>query len=386
MTSGQQSSPQDDAVSKEEDDSDDDLEKDLAKVALGTGTKAFEARGWEEANSFLQEASQILQQLPEQKRGFCDIFDLQYKLAVCAFHLQEPLDAEQPLRSLIHQSGRSDKQSGHICDAAHLLSCLYIRIGQIDRARSECEKALQGRRRLLGKRSDAALESTALMAYISTLLQNRARAQSYLAMIPEERRETILEVVEKLLGTGVEQPGLWSLLTVPIVGTPDMGAPHLQSGPSPSSLVLPTRDNRQRSNSPTSRSSATGLWLPNQRAPLSGMRSEDSRSVTIMSLASAEERRELGTMDRKGPSDEFSASSETFSPAALSLNDPPEVNKNLEGRVFSRKEILDKIGCHPKDRIEEAVCDSDYSTLVTVLNKKKNVWRTKFRKHVRPER
>ncbi|KAL8835863.1 MAG: hypothetical protein Q9176_006636 [Flavoplaca citrina] len=386
MTSGQHNLPQDDAVSKEDDDSDDDLEKDLAKVALGTGTRAFEAQGWEEANSFLQEAWQILQQLPEQKRGFCDIFDLQYKLAVCAFHLQEPLDAEQPLRSLIQQSGRSDKQSGHICDAAHLLSCLYIRTDQIDRARSECEKALQGRRRLLGKRSDAALESTALMAYISGLLQNRARAQSYLAMIPEERKETILEVVERLLGTGVEQPGLWSLLTGPIVGTRDMGAPRLQSGLSPSSLVLPTRDNCQYSNSPTSQSSATGLWLPNQRAPPSGTRSEDSPSVTVMSLASAEERRELSAMDRKGPSEAFFASSETFSPAALSLNDPPEVKKNLEGRVLSRKEILDKIGCHPKDRIEEAVCDSDYSTLVTVLNKKKNVWRTKFRKHVRPER
>ncbi|KAL8860925.1 MAG: hypothetical protein Q9178_002680 [Gyalolechia marmorata] len=388
MTSGQQSSPQHDvvSVSKEEDDSDDDLETDLAKVAFGTGTRAFEAQDWEEANSFLQEALQILQQLPEQKRGFCDVFDLQYKLAVCAYHLQEPLDAEQALRSLIHQSGRSDKQNGHICDAAHLLSCLYIRTGQIDRARSECEKALQGRRRLLGKRSDAALESTALMAYISSLLKNRARAQSYLALIPEARRETILGVLETLLGTTAEELGILSLLTGSMVGTPDMSAPRLQSGLSSSSLVLPTRDNRQRSNSTTSQPSATGLWPPNQRAPPSGLRSEDLRSVTVTSFASAEEKMELGAMDSKGPSDDFSASSETFSPAALSLNQSPEVNKNLEGRVLSRREILDKIGCHPKDRIEEAVCDSDYSTFVVVLNKKKNVWRTKFRKHVRPER
>ncbi|KAL8923513.1 MAG: hypothetical protein Q9172_003086 [Xanthocarpia lactea] len=386
MTSGQQSSPQHEVVSvnKEEDDSDDDLETDLAKVALGTGTRAFEAQDWEEAHSFLEEALQILQQLPDQKRGFCDISDLQYKLAVCAYHLQEPLDAEQALRNLIHQSGRSNKQSERICDTAHLLSCLYIRTGQIDRARSECEKALQGRRRLLGKRSDAALESTALMAYISGLLKNRARAQSYLAMIPEARRETILEVVEKLLGTTMEQPGLSSLLTGSIVGTPDMGALRLQSGLCPSSLMLPT--NRQRSNSTTSQSSATGLWLPNQCVPSSGLRSEDLRSVTVTSLASSEEKRELGTMDKKGPSDDFSASSETFSPAALSLNEPPEVNKNLEGRVLSRKEILDKIGCHPRDRIEDAVCDGDYSAFVIVLNKKKNIWRTKFRKHVRPER
>ncbi|KAI4260701.1 MAG: hypothetical protein L6R42_003930 [Xanthoria sp. 1 TBL-2021] len=386
MTSGQQSLPEHDVVSKEGDDSDDDLETDLAKVVFGTGTKAFEAQNWEEANSFFQEALQILQQLSKQKRGFCDIFDLQYKLAVCAYHLQEPSDAEQALRSLVHQSGRSDQQRGHICDAAHLLSCLYIRMGQIDRARSECEKALQGRRRLLGKGSDAALESTALLAHISGLLKSRARAQSYLAMIPEARRETILGVVEKSLGTTVEQPGLSSLLTGSIVGTPDMAAPRLQSGLSSSSLVLPTRDNRQRSYSTTSQSPATGLWLPNQRAPSSGLRPEDLQSVPVTSLASAEEKRKLGATDRKCASDDFSASSETFSPAARSLNEPPEVNKNFEGRLLSRKEILDKIGCHPKDRIEEAVCDGDYSAFIIILNKKKNVWRSRFRKKVRPER
>lgn len=35
------------------DDSDDDLEIDLAKVALDTGSKAFEAQDWKEADSFL---------------------------------------------------------------------------------------------------------------------------------------------------------------------------------------------------------------------------------------------------------------------------------------------------------------------------------------------
>ena len=39
-----------------EDISDDDLDTDLAKAALETGAKAFEARDWMDADSFLQEA------------------------------------------------------------------------------------------------------------------------------------------------------------------------------------------------------------------------------------------------------------------------------------------------------------------------------------------
>ena len=147
-----------------EGDSDDDLDSDLAKAALETGTKAFEAQEWDEAESLLQEVLRILQQLPKKQRGFCDIFGLHYKLAVCAYYTRAPADAEEALLSLVQQSASSDEQRGYIYDATHLLSHLYIRLGQIDRARSECEKVLQARRRLLGKQSDASLESTALMS------------------------------------------------------------------------------------------------------------------------------------------------------------------------------------------------------------------------------
>lgn len=70
-------------------------------------------------------------------------------------------------------------------------------MAQVDRARSECEKALQARRQLLGKQSDASLESTALMAHIYVLLNNRARAKSCLAMIPEARIDAVHKIVEE---------------------------------------------------------------------------------------------------------------------------------------------------------------------------------------------
>lgn len=140
-TSAQRAVQEREAVDAVRGDSDNDLDTDLAKAALDTGTKAFKPQEWEEADSLLQEALQVLQQLPKQRRAICDIFSLHYKLALCAYHTQEPADAEEAPMSQVQQSASSEEQRGYIYDAAHLLSHLYIRMGQVDRARSECEKA-----------------------------------------------------------------------------------------------------------------------------------------------------------------------------------------------------------------------------------------------------
>ena len=107
-TSAQRAVQEREAIDAVGDDSDDDLDTDLAKAALETGTKAFEAQEWEEADSLLQEALRVLQQLPKHQRAFCDIFGLHYKLAVCAYHTQESADADEALMSLVQQSASSD--------------------------------------------------------------------------------------------------------------------------------------------------------------------------------------------------------------------------------------------------------------------------------------
>jgi ankyrin repeat protein len=61
----------------------------------------------------------------------------------------------------------------------------------------------------------------------------------------------------------------------------------------------------------------------------------------------------------------------------------PDLNQD---KALSRKAILDKIGCQPKDRIEDAVCAGDDLALVSLLNKEKGFWRSKLRKRIRPER
>ncbi|KAI9689595.1 MAG: hypothetical protein M1822_010247 [Bathelium mastoideum] len=385
-TSSQFVEQEHDPVDEAEDDSDDDLNTDLAKAALSQGKKAFEAQEWEEAESFLQEAIQVLQQLPKQQRAFCDISAVQYKLAVCAYHTQEPAEAEKALVSLVQQSASSDEQRGHIYDAAHLLSHLYIRTGQVDRARSECEKALQGRRRLLGKRSEASLESTALMAHIYVLLNNGTRAKSYIAMIPEARRDAVLRIVEESLGTTVEQLDSSSSLTRSTFGDSDLALNHAQSRLFASSFGQPL-ENRCYGPEPAmiSQRPATNLqqptqWILSDRAGL-----EDLQSITVTSLSSVGEKSEPRVMQEGRVNENDSEGPGAPSVAARSW-EPLEADEPSKGKTLSRKEIIDRIGCQPKDQIEHAVCDGDHLAFTSLLNRKKGFWRSKLRKRAGSER
>ncbi|KAF7506791.1 hypothetical protein GJ744_011403 [Endocarpon pusillum] len=388
ITSEQHTLPEGKAVDAVGDVSDDDLDTDLAKAALDTGTKAFEAHEWEEADSLLQEALRVLQQLPKQQRAFCDIFVLQYKLAVCAYHMQEPVDAEEALLSLVQQSAISNEHRSYMYDAEHLLSHLYIRMGQVDRARSECEKALQGRRRLLGKQSDAALESTALMAHIYVLLNKRARAKLCLTMIPEARRDAVLRIVEESLGMKVEHLDSPSKPTRSISEGSDLAGKRFQGRLSSSSPESPTEDRCYEApvSAMISQSPAPSLGQSHQRIPSNRAGLEDLQSVAVTSLSSTEERSEPRATDKEKASEYHFSDLEAIGAAPLSPGELPEVYRTSKSKPLSRKEILDKIGCQPRDHIEDAVCDGDHSALASLLKRKNDFWRSKLRKHVRPER
>lgn len=387
--SAQSDLPERELVAAAGDDFDDDLDTDLAKAALETGAKAFEASEWDEADSLLQEALRVLQQLPKQQRAFCDIFGLQYKLAVCAYHMQKPADAEEALMSLVQQSVTSDEQRGYIYSAAHLLSLLYVRMGQIDRARSECEKALQARRRLLGKQSSASLESTALMAHICVLLNNRARAKSYLAMIPEARRDAVKKTVEESLVTNgghLDSIDSSSIRTGSFSEDSGRELQRMKSRLSDSTLA-PPMDNSYYDLLPAtlSQSPAASPRQPHQGIPSNEPSLRDRRPVTI-AFSLIEERREERVIDNERAKENYFAESGALGITAPSQGVPPEAKGNFKGKTLSRKEILDKIGCQPKDRIEEAVCDGDHLVFASLLNRKKDFWGSKLRKRVRSER
>lgn len=348
VTSAQRAGQEREANDVVWDDSDDDLDTDLAKAALVTGTKAFEAQEWEDANSLLQEALKVLQQLPKQQRAFCDIFGLQYKLAVCAYHTQEPVDAEEALMSLVQQSARSDKQRGYICDAANLLSHLYIRMGQVDRARSECEKALQARRRLLGKQSDASLESTALLAHIYVLLNNRARAKSCLAMIPEARRDDVLNIVGESLGTKVVRLDSLPLLTRSISEDSDLAVKRIQSGLSASSLASPMETRWYGPVSAmASQSPAASLRELQERIPSNKAGLEDLPSIKVKCASSADERSESRATEKERAND-YSADPETLAAAAPSPGEPPEANERLRTKLCLGRRHSRRSGANPK--------------------------------------
>lgn len=353
----------------------------------GPGTKAFETQEWEEADSLLQEALQVLQQLPKRQRAFCDVFDLHYRLAVCSYHTQAPVDAEEALMSLVQQSASSDRQREYIYNATHLLSHLYIRMGQLENARMECEKALQARRRLLGKQSDASLESTALMVHIYVLLNNRARAKSYLAMIPEIRRDAIVKGVEESLGTKLEDIELQSPLTRSISDMSDLAITRSQSRTSAASPQLPMEDycfgpvSSRMSQLPTARLRQSHQSITSTQAD-----SEHLRSTTVTSLSSLRSRSGSRTTDKERASEAYSTYPEAVDATLYPLRSPLDEGAAFKGKTLSRKEVLDKIGCQPKDGIEDAVCDGDHPAFANLLSSKKVSWKSKLRKHVRSER
>jgi ankyrin repeat protein/tetratricopeptide (TPR) repeat protein len=393
-------------IASKSDESDDDLDTDLVKAALDTGTKAFKAREWKDAQTLLNEALRVLQQLPLRQRMFCDILDLHYKLAICTYYTQKPPEAEEALTSLVQQSASTDVHRGYIYDATHLLSQLYIRTGQIDRARAECEKALQARRRLLGKRDDASLESLALMAHIYVLQNNRALAKSCLSMIPETKRESILAIVESSLGPTVEHLDFPSLLTTPVPQeSPSSGysVQHNSKRLSGSTVGLGVENRSYGAMSTTMNSPSASPHPFKQRLTWEELARPDTCSFTPPPVSSAASIAESTTTEKSRPMDGHSPGytptplnvvempqptepSPAYALTPSSMIEPPQSLETSPAKPLTRKQILEKVGCQPRDRLEEAVCTSDMPALTTLLAKKKSFWRSGLRKRVRPER
>ncbi|KAJ8113591.1 hypothetical protein OPT61_g4313 [Boeremia exigua] len=394
-TAAQQNDHESKPPSVEPNESDDSLEVDLAKAALATGTTAFESQQWVEAESLLQEALRILESLPRHRRAFCDILDLHYKMAMCTYYTQDYAVAEEALKSLRQHEVESVAQQERMCEATHLLSQLYIRMGQINLAKEECEKTLQTRRRLLGKLSDACFESMALMAHIYVLLDNRALAKTYLAMISEERREAVLMELGKSLHMTMSHLDFSSMMsaqpselkiqetektysensasssTVPPAYQSHQGYTSTAApSPAPSHSSVATSTNSPNFwNSPPRHAPVVPSPYSQPNSPLSPLRVLESAKIREHTTVRGHNTT-VGTPN--------STAKEVQEQAGLQPSAPP--------KTLSRKEILEKIGCQPRDNIEEAVCRGDDNSLAKLLNKKKGFWRANLREHSRHER
>jgi len=125
------------------------------------------------------------------------VFELEFKLAACAFHTRDVAVTTQALINLVEQVASSDMHRTRMCDAGHLLSQLYVRTGSpesLELARLSCENVLRARSRLIGTDHKHYCESLALMVDIYKRLGNETRAKIYTSMIPKDRRQSLLEV------------------------------------------------------------------------------------------------------------------------------------------------------------------------------------------------
>ncbi|KAK3625480.1 hypothetical protein LTR56_020380 [Elasticomyces elasticus] len=191
----------DDQVRKDIDESDkvdDDFVLEIVQAALEQGQQAFDQEDWDEAETLLKEALKDLKSLPPRRRAGCDLFELEYRLTLCAYHTREPAVAKEALMSLVGQTPTSDEQKARIYDAAHLLAQLHVREGELEPARMTCESTLKARSKLLGKTHDSYLESLALMAHVYFLLGNAPRARVFMGMIPGSRRTALREGLQIL--------------------------------------------------------------------------------------------------------------------------------------------------------------------------------------------
>jgi hypothetical protein len=388
----------------ENNDSDDDLEVDIAKAALTTGTAAFEAQKWMEAESLLEEARRVLETLSKERRAFCDIFDLHFKMSVCAYYTQDHTTAEEALISLSQHEVTSDAHQERMCEASHLLSQLYVQMGRVDLAKAECESTLQVRRRMLGKRSDASFESMALMAHICVLLDNRALAKTYLSMISEERREVILKRLGMSLGTGM---GHLDFSSIMYSQPPEMSFPTTKRTYSehaaPLAAVSPPDRSQNRplpaaphSPAPSRSSIATSVNSPNfwqshsRHVPeeISPQLQQARWSTPPSSTAGTFEAAVLNQRVVESQTTTIGApTAPTTAARDLEIKEQRQIQPPaVPAKPLSRKDILEKVGCQPRDNIEEAVCKGDHAGLAKLLDKKKGFWRSGLRKHVRPER
>jgi hypothetical protein len=225
----------------------------------------------------------------------------------------------------------------------------------------------------------------ALMAHIYVLLNNRALAKSCLAMIPEAKREAVLRAVEESLGMNVEHLEFSSLLSRARPPDADTTVERTRSRFSITTSEAPSDHNQSDSAALMTESQTVEPWQTPRIVASENVTLVDPSPFMKKSHPSISGRTEWRHPKDGRQSQEYSPSTRKADLAIAGSYGPKEMETSKE-KLVSRKEILNKVGCRPRDRTEEAVCDGDHEALITILNKKKGFWRSSVRKRGRPER
>ncbi|KAK3674068.1 hypothetical protein LTR78_005915 [Recurvomyces mirabilis] len=185
-TTGETSYPEVTENIEEQNDSDSGDEVDLlvANAALGVAVEAFDREDWTNSEGSLKELLSDLQNLSRRQRAKFDLYELQYKLAICAYHTRNTTVAVETFLGLLNEVPATDAHWLHACDVGQCLSLLYVQMTSYENARISCENAMRTRKRLLDKQHRACYDSLALLAHIHELMGQDYRAKKCTAMIP----------------------------------------------------------------------------------------------------------------------------------------------------------------------------------------------------------
>jgi sentrin-specific protease 8 len=175
---------------------DDDLYVEAAQNATKTGRTFFEQGDFLNAFAYFSEALRMANDLSKKQQQCCDIWKLRFMHGVAAFNSRLPVDSESTLQDVLANAPEVALQTRsvrlQIFDTVHLLAQVEVKLSDLEKAFSYGEFALKGRRRVLGKTSDLSYESVSLVVRILELQGHSLRAESYLSMIPQDRKDDIL--------------------------------------------------------------------------------------------------------------------------------------------------------------------------------------------------
>jgi hypothetical protein len=183
----------------------DDEQAEFANTAFDAGSRAFDQQDWQSAAGYFVLSKETIMKLPADRKKMETLFELQYKIASCSYHLDSTHSAEAELQGLLQLQPNSDEQRIRQCDTYHMLAEIYIRQNKLEAAKDVCNRTLKGRSRLLGKQHEARLQSIALMSRICELSGEDVHSKVYLFMIPEDQRERLAATMSAIHPSNVDR-------------------------------------------------------------------------------------------------------------------------------------------------------------------------------------
>lgn len=162
---------------------DDDIEIELAQKYLSLGRQNVKQANLETAEKFFLKAVNTIQLLGSTNRVQLDERGIKAELAALYLR-QDKLDSSASLCSeIIREALSGDADKKPLLNASHILAQINLRKGKFVEAKSDCKKAMLGRRRLEGK-TEPYHESLALMVCICQHSGDAIDAESYEALLP----------------------------------------------------------------------------------------------------------------------------------------------------------------------------------------------------------